>query len=133
MLLGLAVLPQMVAANTEPMRASEYIFSRQAAAVPLNQGQIRFNFQITGTSIMNQLGVTEIQVLEQNGTSWSTVRTFRYQNYPELMGYNTSRHSGSITFPGITGRTYMAYVTFYAANTSGSETQEVAIPAFTAK
>ena len=82
---------------------------------------------------MNQLGVTEIQVLEQNGTSWSTVRTFRYQNYPELMGYNTSRHSGSITFPGITGRTYMAYVTFYAANASGSESQELHIPAFTAK
>ena len=132
MLLGLAVVPQMVAANTEPLRASEYIFSRQAAAVPLNYGQIRFDFQITGTSIMNQLGVTEIQILEQNGASWKTVETYRYQDYPNLMGNNTLRHTGSITFPGIAGRTYVAHITFYAANAKGSETQVITTSSVTA-
>lgn len=133
MLLGLVVVPQMVTANIEPLRASDYINTYKVTAHPLNYGQIRFDFQVTGVSLMTQLGVSQIQILEKTGTTWATVATYRYQDYPILMGYNTSRHSGSITFPGITGRTYMAYVTFYAANASGSESQELHIPAFTAK
>ncbi len=84
------------------------------------------------TSIMNQLGVTEIQILEQNGTSWRTVEIYRYQDYPNLMGSNTLRHTGSITFPGIAGRTYVAHITFYAANAKGSETQVITTSSVTA-
>lgn len=38
-LLGLAVIPQMAAANTEPMRASEYISFYNAYVQPLNNGR----------------------------------------------------------------------------------------------
>lgn len=132
-LLGLAIIPQIVAANTEPMRASEYISFYNAYAQPLNNGQVRFDFQITGVSVMRQLGVSQIQILEKTGTTWKTVETYRYHNYPSLMGNNTLMHTGSITFQGSSNRTYMAYVTFYAANAKGSETQELTIPSFTAK
>ncbi len=123
MLFGLAVTPQMATAIAEPFRASEYINSCRASGQPLNYGLVRIDFQVAGTSVMNQLGVTEIQIKEKTGTSWNTVRTYRYENYPELMGHNLSRHTGSITFPGIAGRTYIARVTFYAADANGDESQ----------
>lgn len=82
---------------------------------------------------MRQLGISQIQILERTGTIWKTVETYRYQNYPSLMGNNALMHTGSITYQGSSSRTYMAYVTFYAANAKGSETQELTIPSFTAK
>ena len=67
-LLGLAVVPLMVAANMEPLRASDYINAFKATAHPLNYGLIRLDFQVTGDSHMSQLGVTMIQIKEQVGS-----------------------------------------------------------------
>lgn len=132
LLLSFAFASQIAVAAAMPLRASDYIDSIQTPIEPIGYGLVRIDFRITGTSLMQQLGATEIQIKEQVGSTWTTVRTYRYQDYPNLMGNNTIRHTGNITFPGIAGRTYMAHITFYAANAKGSETQVITTSPVTA-
>ncbi|HBK85054.1 MAG TPA: hypothetical protein DDZ53_03375 [Firmicutes bacterium] len=132
LLLSLTFSPQMATAAEIPLRASDYIDVFRASAQPIGYGLVRIDFQIAGTSVMNQLGASEIQIKEKTGASWTTVRTYRHESYPDLMGQNVLRHTGSITFPGIAGRTYVAHITFYAANTKGSETQVITTSSVTA-
>lgn len=125
LLLSFAFSSHAAVAAEIPLRASDYFDSIQASLEPTGYGLVRIDFRVTGTSLMKQLGATEVQIKEKTATSWTTVRTYRYENFPDLMGYNVLQHSGSIVFPGIAGRTYVAHITFYASNASGSENQLV--------
>lgn len=123
-LLSLAFSCHSAVAESTLPQASEYIAAASASLKPAGYGFVRADFQITGTFVMRQLGAAEIQIEEQTGNSWTTVRTYRYENYPSLVGNNVLRHTGGITFPVVAGRTYRARIIFYAANAGGSEKQE---------
>lgn len=131
-LLSLTFSCQIAMAASSPLRASDYIVNQHTTIQPIGYGLARIDFQVTGAASMHQLGVTEIQIKEKTGTSWTTVRTYRYENYPDLMGHNVLRHSGSITFPGIAGRTYVAHITFFAADANGDESQVITTSPITA-
>lgn len=70
---------------------------------------------------MDELGVTEIIVYRSpNRQSWSRMKTYTPEDYPEMLAYNTFSHVGYVPFNYATpGYYYRAYITFYAKNSTG--------------
>lgn len=106
----------LAAAPAEPDRpqASEYIAQTSTAAKALGSGKVRFEFSITATDAMKDVGASQVDIYEVgvSGPIWSK----RYTNsaYDYFMGHNTSKHSAGVTYFGEKGHEYYANVTFYA-------------------
>jgi len=123
---SLAVCPVSVMAATggtdgsiaEP-QASNYITSTFADTTN-NGGSVTVDFNMVGTGLMSSLGAQRIVIKNSSG---STVKTFHYYTTTGMMGYNKYAHGGSVTWTGGSASAkYYAVVTFYAANSSGSDT-----------
>ncbi|MDR1159153.1 MAG: hypothetical protein LBK69_00790 [Syntrophomonadaceae bacterium] len=118
LILSMAILPATMAAEA---RASYYIDNCNARIAATGNGNLRINFNITGTGLMTNIGATRIDVKNSNGL---TVKTFFSANslYSNMMGSNAYYHLSSVTYAGTSGSYYYAVVTFYAGNSTGSDT-----------
>lgn len=103
--------------------ASTYFSSYNAAITSLGDGKIKINVYANGKRTMTQIGATKVVLKESDGSGWTTVKTFNYSSYPDLMGYNQKSHVGSVSYNGISGKKYQAIVTFIAKDASGSDTK----------
>lgn len=84
-------------------------------------------FYIVGRSAsMDVIGATKIYLYEQNGTTWSLVKTFDSddsQYTSDMIGTNTSIKSSHVTYTeGSATKNYFALVYFYAEKDGGSDT-----------
>ncbi len=83
-------------------------------------------FSIVGRHIMNEIGVSEILLFEQNGNTWTRVCTFKATNpayTADMLSYNTSAKADHVTYPdGDSSKNYYAILYFYAADDDGSDT-----------
>ena len=74
---------------------------------------------------MDEIGVSEILLYEQNGNTWSRVYTF-YADDPayttDMLNYNASAKADHVTYSGDATKNYYAIVYFYAADANGSDT-----------
>lgn len=70
---------------------------------------------------MDELGVTEIIVYRSaDQQSWTRMKTYTVDDYPEMLDYNTFSYAGYVTYNYATpGYYYRAYITFYAKNSTG--------------
>ena len=109
-----------VASFTAAARASAQLRSYGASLVDAGNGDIDIEFRVTGMGTMDELGVKTVKVYKSNGT---LVKTFTYTSYDEMMGYDTGRHSGVVTYSGVEGQRYYAVVTFYGKNSAGSDSR----------
>ena len=109
-----------VAGFTAAARASAQLSSYSANLFDVGNGDIDIEFTVTGMGTMDELGVKTIKVYKSNGT---LVKTFSYTSYDEMMGYDTGRHSGVVTYSGTEGQKYYAVVTFYGKNSAGSDSR----------
>lgn len=85
--------------------------------------QVRIWFDLTGTRVMDTLGVSEI-VLERsvNNATWTTVKTYSPDDYPQMLEYNTASCVNHVTYEGSRYYYYRAYITLYAKSGSGQAT-----------
>ena len=76
---------------------------------------------ISNAATMQVLGVSEIIVYRSaDQQSWSKMRTYEMDDYPEMVDQNTTYHGGYVTYNYATsGYYYRAYITFYAKNSTG--------------
>ena len=76
---------------------------------------------VANVATMDVLGVSEIIVYRSaDRQSWTKMRTYTMDNYPEMVDQNTSCHGGYVTYNYATpGYYYRAYITFYAKNSMG--------------
>ena len=99
--------------------SSQYISVSTATAEGGNgSGYIKVNFDITGLTTMTDIGATKVEIKNSSG---STVYTFTDTLYPSLMGHNRTYYSSSAKLYCTANQTYYAVVTFYAGNSSGSD------------
>ena len=91
-------------------RASDYLLAYGASIVADGYGKVSVWYDVTGTGKMDEVGSTVITIYE-NGT---LVKTFQYTTTPSMMAYNTNFHGGSVSYYGVSGRSYYSYVTFWA-------------------
>lgn len=118
LIFSMAILPTAMAAEA---RASEYIDSTYAGITAIGNGDLRIDFNISGTGTMTSIGATRIDVKNSSGV---TVKSFISTNplYPNMMGSNRFAHVSSVTYSGTPGAYYYAVVTFYAGNSKGGDT-----------
>ena len=80
-------------------------------------------FNVIAPAKMEHLGANRISVQRYTGSYWRTEYNFTYSEYPELQGENVGRHSCTVVYePQYPDSSYRAVVTFYGANSSGSDT-----------
>lgn len=104
--------------------ASEYI-NVTSAWITRDGDNVKVNFYIVGTNMMDKIGVKYIYLYERNGNTWSLVETFAYTDpsyASTMMGSSTSIKSGHVTYSGYASKDYFADCRFYAEKDGGSDT-----------
>ena len=102
-------------------RASDYFNGTHVSATAAGGGKISIHLQVDATSIMKELGATEIVVHERqaNGT-YKSVYTFRRNQYPTLIAKNRISNVVRVTYKGTPGKYYYITAHCYAKNASGT-------------
>ena len=120
MIIIMAAFANTIALAAET-RASLYIQKTSAYVDATGGGDIDVWFTVSATGIMTQVGAKAVRIYKSDGT---LVKTFKYTDtgYEYLMGYNTFRHSGCVSYEGTSGQSYYAIVSLYAENSNGSDT-----------
>ena len=103
-------------------RASAWLSGYGASIVAAGNGKIKIEFSVVGTGTMTKLGASTIDIYKSNGTFVKTI-SYTASGNGYMMGYNTAYHSGSVPYSGVAGQKYYAVVTFYARDSSGSDTR----------
>ena len=110
-LLLLPSFPVSAVHAAEP-RASDYLEDCSAYVSCADNGVITVWFDVTGTCELDELGALEIQLYEStNRVNWTWVATYASEDYPNLMGHNSTSYCSHVTYThGISGRYYRAFV-----------------------
>lgn len=112
LLLAMAmVAPTGVQAAGITPRASSYLDSYNAYIYLPGDGEVQVYFRVEGTSTMDELGALTIMIYESiNGSTYSWKKTFSHDTTPGLLSYNDDYHSGCVSYSGVEGRSYKAYI-----------------------
>ena len=77
-------------------------------------------FDVTGTHSMQEIGANLIKVQQSSdGENWTTVWTFRRDNYPAMICENTICHAECLTYVAARGYYYRAIIELYAKDSYG--------------
>lgn len=118
----LFAVPAQAAETAEP-RASSFFasYGTDLYKTSSTSFQIWFDVIANAGSSPQVLGVSEIIVYRSaDQQSWTKMRTYTMNNYPEMVAQNTMGHGGYVTYSyATTGYYYRAYITFYAKNSTG--------------
>lgn len=119
LVLIVALLLSTAALATEN-RASEYISSKIAYITSTGGGSINIYFDVIATGRMSTLGASVIKVYKSNG---DMVKTFRsvFEGCEHMVASNVITYANYVTYDGVPGQSYYAVVTFYAADSTGSD------------
>lgn len=106
--------------------ASYYIDNVDAHVSASSRGKILIAASVDGTRIMSKIGATQIKVQESTdgGKTYTTVETYSYKDYPEMMWYDELYYDDTpITYQGTVGYRYRAIVTLYAGDSTGGDSR----------
>jgi len=109
----LCVAPTASAAS---IQASYYLTAYSAYLYSEGDGDISLWFEVQGTKTMDEIGALSIRLQEKpsGSTTWTTVKTYNYVDYPNLLGYDDNFYYSNIYYAGTEGSSYRAYVTVWA-------------------
>ena len=117
----LLATPAQAASATEP-RASAFFSSYGTDLYKTSSTSFQIWFDVdANASTMQILGVSEIIVYRSaDQQSWTKMRTYDMEDYPQMVAYNTGSHIDYVTYNyAAPGYYYTAYITFYAKNSTG--------------
>lgn len=104
-------------------RSSTCISSYAGAATRTSAGVV-VSFDITARSTMTTLGAATIVIEKKSGNDWTPVKTFYSSSTTGMTSSNTIYHCGEVTYSGASaGSTYRAKISFYAANSTASDSK----------
>lgn len=116
------VLLVPVGAMAAESRSSLYLDSYSAYVYPAGWGKVQVWFEVEGTNDMDEIGALEIQLYEsKDNETWTWVKTFEYQDYSGMLGYNDYYHAGHIEYSGTIGRYYKANVCVWAGKNGAGD------------
>ena len=127
-ILAIAVLLVLLLSSVSyaAQTSSAYI-SITNAYITRSGDDVNVYFYVVGRAAsMDVIGAKKIYVYEQNGTTWSLVKTFDSddsQYASDMIATNTSIKSDHVTYTGgSAAKNYFAVVKFYAEKDGGSDT-----------
>ena len=107
------------------VEASSYLASYTTTITAEGSSKILITFDVAATGKMTSIGVTQIEVQKKVGNNWVTDTTLTASNYPNFLTSNSIGHASSVRITGISGTQYRAVLTFYAADSSGSDSKNL--------
>ena len=123
-ILVIPTLGSAAAAETVQPRASAYLTSYGAYVYLPGNGQVQVYFDVTGTDYMDELGALSIKIYEStDGVTWYWKETFKHDLTPGMLSYNDDFHTGHVTYNGIRGRYYKAYVCIWGGKDGQGDTR----------
>ena len=104
--------------------ASYYLDAYNTYICDMGRGEMQIWFEVMGTGYMDEIGVLSIQVYEStNNVNWTRVKTFLYEDNSSMLVYNDYHHMSYVTYNGIAGRYYKAYVCIWAGKYGKGDTR----------
>ena len=114
-----AALPETV----QPY-ASAYLSSYSAYVYLPGGGEVRVYFDVEGTGYMNEIGALSIEIHEStDGVNWDWVDTFNHDTTSGMLSYNDDFHSNYVSYSGVAGRYYKAYVCVWAGKNGSGDSR----------
>lgn len=100
---------------------SYYFHSGLAYLYPTSGNQFEIWIEVEAVGTMDKLGASEI-ILQRssNNSTWSDVKTYTKEAYPNLVADNDFTHEAYVTYTGSSGYYYRAKVWFYAERGNGT-------------
>lgn len=103
-------------------RSSAYLNSYCATVTAKSGGKMVVTVDVTGVGSMTKIGASKIYIYEsEDGVDFYRVATYKYEDYPVMMGSGTSYYDDAVTHYGTPGYYYYASVYCYAENANGSD------------
>lgn len=105
-------------------RSSDY-FNKTTASLNMQRGgKVDIYIDAVARRSMTELGASKIVLKESTdeGQTYSTVKTFKSEDYPDMLGDGKRYYGVAVTYDGVPGRMYKATIYFYASDSSGSDT-----------
>ena len=110
--------------ETVQPRASAYLDNYGAYVYLPGNGQVQVYFNVTGTGYMDELGALSISIYEStDGVNWTWKDTFMHDLTPGMLSYNDDFHTGHVTYNGVVGRYYKAYVCIWGGKNGQGDTR----------
>lgn len=120
------ISPTAIAAGDdgiEPL-ASDYLDSYQTYIYPAGSGEIQVWFSVTADNYMDELGALHVFLYESvDSTNWTRVKTFSHVDYSNMLLENDIFHMDHVTYQGVKGRYYKAYVCIWAGKDGSGDTR----------
>lgn len=116
------------AVATEPIqpRASAYLTSYQTYICTTGGGEIQVWFDVTATHFMDELGALHIFLYEsRDNVNWEHVETFSHVDNSNMLLEDDVFHMDHVTYQGVRGRYYKAYVCIWAGKDGGGDSRYV--------
>lgn len=97
--------------------ASDYLMAYTAYICAMGQGELEIWFRVTGTATWADIGVLSIILYESTDNSnWYWVETYRHNTDEGMLAHNTFAHMDCVSYQGVAGRYYKAYVCIWAGS-----------------
>lgn len=114
------------AATVEPIMpmASYYLDSYNTYICDMGNGRIEIWFDVMGIGDMDEIGVLSILLFESSDNiNWTRVKTYSHENYPSMLAYDDWSHVSYVSYQGIAGKYYKAYVCIWAGKNGSGDTR----------
>lgn len=109
------------------IQASYYLNSYDAYIWAEGNGNMSIYFYAEGTGTMDEIGALSVYLQERpsGSSTWTTIKTFSYIDYPNMLSYNNPYYCSSVSYSGIAGYSYRTYVTVWAGNNGTGDSREI--------
>lgn len=104
--------------------ASYYLDAYNTYVCAMGSGKLEIWFEVMGTGIMDEIGTLSIKLYEStNQTTWTRVKTFSHENYDSMLIEDDFYHSSYVSYQGVAGRYYKAYVCIWSGKNGTGDTR----------
>ena len=101
-------------------RSSNYLDAYRVVLTPQSGGKIVITVDVDGIRNMTQISASTIFLYEsRNGTDFTRIKTYNYEDYPTMMGSGIHHYKDAATYYGVVGRYYYATAYCYAGDETG--------------
>lgn len=133
LVIALGIAP-VANASVQDIQASKYLNRYSAYIYPEGGGDMSIWFDVQGTKTMDEIGALSIRMQEKRSGSstWTTVKTYSYTDYPDMLGYDDNFYSSSVDYSGKSGYSYRAEVTVWAGKDGNGDSRVITTSTVTA-
>lgn len=105
-------------------RASDYLSSYNTYVCAMGSGKLQIWYTVVGMNTMDEIGSLSIILYESRDRSnWTRVKTYSHENYSSMLIEDDIIHSSYVSYNGVAGRYYKAYVCLWAGKNGSGDTR----------